>query len=170
MAFSRNGARRIPRDSPEILFLSCAQERLRDPCSQHTECGERSSRHHEVEAASRRSRGVHPSSSEQRVFHTPLPKSKTASKYCMDFVLSAWSEPINSPFNFNLLAGPRPSMPVGFAPTVGIRSPVCFRNSAEKHMTWGGEVPLVGWSAVHIGTSGTQGRAVYDSYHDPAPS
>ncbi|KAI0819562.1 hypothetical protein BC628DRAFT_1011084, partial [Trametes gibbosa] len=68
-----------------------------------------------------------------------FPGSKAASEYCMDFVLSATGEPVNSPFKFNLFAGPGPSTPVGFAPTVGIRPLECSFGIAQKDIRPGAE-------------------------------
>lgn len=77
-----------------------------------------------------------------------FPGSKAASEYCLDFVLSATGEPVNSPFKFTLLAGLGPTIPVGFAPTVGIQSlersfgvaPKDMRPGAEKFVLRDGQL------------------------------
>ncbi|KAH9847617.1 hypothetical protein C2E23DRAFT_765057 [Lenzites betulinus] len=102
--------------------------------------------------------GLKPRPGDPGVFIRPLPNSeysirlfpgsKAASEYCLDFVLSATGKPVNSPFKFNLLAGPGPTIPVGFAPTVGIQSlersfgvaPKDMRPGAEKFVLRDGQL------------------------------
>ncbi|KAI0629984.1 hypothetical protein C8Q77DRAFT_1064812 [Trametes polyzona] len=77
------------------------------------------------------------------VFIRPIPKSKYSIRlfpgsdanrdYCLDFVLTATGEPVNSPFKFDLFAGPGPNTPIGFAPTVALRPLECaFGFSQDK--------------------------------------
>lgn len=68
-----------------------------------------------------------------------FPGSKAASEYCLDFVLSATGEPVNSPFKFNLLAGPGPTTPVGFVPTVGVQALERSFGIAQKDVRPGAE-------------------------------
>ncbi|KAH9847612.1 hypothetical protein C2E23DRAFT_494194 [Lenzites betulinus] len=102
--------------------------------------------------------GLKPRAGDPGVYIRPLPNSeysirlfpgsKVASEYCLDFVLSATGEPVNSPFKFNLFAGPGPTTPVGFAPTVGIQSlersfgvaPKDMRPGAEKFVLRDGQL------------------------------
>ncbi|KAH9850396.1 hypothetical protein C2E23DRAFT_309043 [Lenzites betulinus] len=102
--------------------------------------------------------GLKPRPGDPGVFIRPLPDcdysirlfpgSKAASEYCLDFVLSATGKPVNSPFKFNLFAGPGPTIPVGFVPTVGIQSlersfgvaPKDMRPGAEKFVLRDGQL------------------------------
>ncbi|KAH9849159.1 hypothetical protein C2E23DRAFT_401889 [Lenzites betulinus] len=68
-----------------------------------------------------------------------FPGSKAASEYCLDFVLSATGEPVNSPFKFNLLAGAGPTTPVGFVPTVGVQALERSFGIAQKDILPGAE-------------------------------
>ncbi|KAH9850397.1 hypothetical protein C2E23DRAFT_735032, partial [Lenzites betulinus] len=93
--------------------------------------------------------GLKPRPGDPGVFIRPLPDSdysirlfpgsKAASEYCLDFVLSATGEPVNSPFKFNLFAGPGPTIPVGFALTVGIKPLECSFGIAQKDIRPGAE-------------------------------
>ncbi|KAI0819716.1 hypothetical protein BC628DRAFT_968081 [Trametes gibbosa] len=93
--------------------------------------------------------GLKPRPGDFGVFIRPIPNSeyslrlfpgcKAASEYCLDFVLSATGEPVNSPFEFNLFAGPGPSTPVGFAPTMGIEPLECSFGIARKDIRPGAE-------------------------------
>ncbi|KAI0819563.1 hypothetical protein BC628DRAFT_1011127 [Trametes gibbosa] len=93
--------------------------------------------------------GLKPRPGDFGVFIRPIPNSeyslrlfpgcKAASEYCLDFVLSATGEPVNSPFEFNLFAGPGPSIPVGFAPTMGIEPLECSFGIARKDIRPGAE-------------------------------
>ncbi|KAH9847608.1 hypothetical protein C2E23DRAFT_741366, partial [Lenzites betulinus] len=93
--------------------------------------------------------GLKPRPGDPGVFIRPLPNSEysirlfpgceAASEYCLDFVLSATGEPVNSPFKFNLFAGPGPTTPVGFAPTVGIRPLERAFGIAQKDILPGAE-------------------------------
>ncbi|KAH9855903.1 hypothetical protein C2E23DRAFT_866509 [Lenzites betulinus] len=79
--------------------------------------------------------GLKPRPGDFGVFIRPLPDSdysvrlfpgsKAASEYCLDFVLTKTGEPVNSPFEFTLFAGPGATVPLGTTPTVGVRPLEC---------------------------------------------
>ncbi|KAI0629986.1 hypothetical protein C8Q77DRAFT_1139751 [Trametes polyzona] len=83
------------------------------------------------------------------VFIRPIPKSEysirlfpgsAASRdYCLDFVLTATGEPVNSPFKFELFAGPGPDTPIGFAPTIALRPLDCAFGFSQEQIPPGEE-------------------------------
>ncbi|KAI0819571.1 hypothetical protein BC628DRAFT_1413607 [Trametes gibbosa] len=93
--------------------------------------------------------GLKPRPGDPGVFTRPLPGSdysvrlfpgsKAASEYCLDFVLTQTGEAVNSPFEFSLFAGPGPTTPVGFAPTVGISPLECSFGVAQEDISPGEE-------------------------------
>ncbi|KAH9855267.1 hypothetical protein C2E23DRAFT_815036 [Lenzites betulinus] len=93
--------------------------------------------------------GIKPRPGDPGVFSHPLPGSdysvrlfpgsKAASEYCLDFVLSKTGKPVNSPFEFSLFAGPGPTTPMGYIPTVGIEPLECSFGISKQDISPGAE-------------------------------
>ncbi|KAI0759385.1 hypothetical protein BD413DRAFT_276255 [Trametes elegans] len=93
--------------------------------------------------------GLKPRPGDPGVFIQPIPKSRfsvrlfpgsvAASEYCLDFVVTATGQPVNSPFEFQLIAGPGPMVPLGTAPKVTLRPLECAFGIREDQIPPGEE-------------------------------
>ncbi|KAI0373764.1 hypothetical protein BV20DRAFT_962344 [Pilatotrama ljubarskyi] len=79
--------------------------------------------------------GLKPEPGDPHVFVHPIPDSEYSIRlfpgsvegrdYCLDFLLTATGEPVNSPFEFDLLCMPDPDAPVPSGPIVRMRPLEC---------------------------------------------
>ncbi|KAI0373770.1 hypothetical protein BV20DRAFT_962355 [Pilatotrama ljubarskyi] len=79
--------------------------------------------------------GLKPEPGDPHVFVHPIPNSKYSIRlfpgsakgqdYCLDFLLTETGEPVNSPFEFDLLCIPDPNVPVPSGPIVRMRPLEC---------------------------------------------
>ncbi|KAI0759386.1 hypothetical protein BD413DRAFT_607578 [Trametes elegans] len=93
--------------------------------------------------------GLKPRPGDPGVFIRPIPRSKysirlfpgsiTASEYCLDFISTTTGDPVNSPFQHQLIAGPGPMVPLGTAPKVKLRPLDCAFGIREEHIPPGEE-------------------------------
>ncbi|KAI0629987.1 hypothetical protein C8Q77DRAFT_1160979 [Trametes polyzona] len=153
-----------PRNDWEILYLSCAPYRGKDPKGLRRFLDEQleyalqdgltyqelmddatSTLEEHVDIT-----GFKPRPGETYgVFIRPIPKSEYSIRlfpgsaanrdYCLDFVLTATGEPVNSPFKFELFAGPGPDTPMGFIPTVALRPMDCAFGFSQDQIPPGEE-------------------------------
>lgn len=90
-----------------------------------------------------------PSPGDPEVFARPLPGSEYSIRlfsgnaeskdYCLDFVLTATGEPVNSPFKFDLLCLPDPNAPIRSGPIISMRSLECSFGIPQHEIEPGAE-------------------------------